>query len=42
MLEKGQVVEKGKHNELMEKQGVYYQIYESQLMDQEENHTEEQ
>jgi ABC-type multidrug transport system fused ATPase/permease subunit len=42
MLEKGEVVEQGKHNELMEKQGVYYQIYESQLMDQEENSTEEQ
>ena len=42
MLEKGEVVEKGKHNELMEKHGVYYQIYQSQLMDQEENSTEEQ
>jgi ATP-binding cassette subfamily B protein len=42
MLEKGEVVEKGKHKELMEKQGVYYQIYQSQLMDQEEKHTEGQ
>jgi ATP-binding cassette subfamily B protein len=42
MLEKGEVVEKGKHTDLMEKQGVYYQIYQSQLMDQEENPTEEQ
>ncbi|UCD08306.1 MAG: ABC transporter ATP-binding protein, partial [Dehalococcoidales bacterium] len=35
MLDKGGVVEKGKHNELMEKHGMYYQIYQSQLMDQE-------
>ena len=41
MLEKGEVVEKGKHSELMAKEGLYYQIYQSQLMSQEENHTEE-
>jgi ABC-type multidrug transport system fused ATPase/permease subunit len=42
MLEKGEVVEKGNHKELMEKQGLYHQIYQSQLMSQEENPTEEQ
>ena len=42
MLEKGQVIEQGKHKELMEKHGMYYQIYQSQLMSQEENHTEGQ
>jgi ABC-type multidrug transport system fused ATPase/permease subunit len=42
MLDKGEVVEKGKHAELMAKQGTYYQIYQSQLMSQEENSTEEQ
>ena len=41
MLEKGEVVEKGKHTELMKKQGIYYQIYQSQLMSQEENSAEE-
>ncbi|MBN2076173.1 MAG: ABC transporter ATP-binding protein [Dehalococcoidales bacterium] len=41
MLEKGEVVEKGKHNELMAREGLYYQIYRSQLMSQEENHTED-
>lgn len=32
MLDKGQIVEMGKHNELMAKQGIYYQTYQSQLM----------
>jgi ABC-type multidrug transport system fused ATPase/permease subunit len=41
MLEKGEVIEKGKHSELMAKEGLYYQTYRSQLMSQEENPTEE-
>ncbi len=40
MLEKGEVIEKGNHTELMAKEGLYYQIYKSQLMFQEENPTE--
>jgi ABC-type multidrug transport system fused ATPase/permease subunit len=31
MLDKGQLVEMGKHEELMKKQGIYYQTYQSQL-----------
>jgi ABC-type multidrug transport system fused ATPase/permease subunit len=31
MLDKGQLVEAGKHNELMAKEGLYYQVYQSQL-----------
>jgi ABC-type multidrug transport system fused ATPase/permease subunit len=44
MLEKGEIAEMGKHNELMAKEGLYYQIYQSQLMSQEpeKNSTEEQ
>ena len=32
MLDKGQIAEMGKHGELMAKEGLYYQIYQSQLM----------
>jgi len=32
MLDKGQIVEMGKHNDLMAKEGIYYQTYQSQLM----------
>jgi ABC-type multidrug transport system fused ATPase/permease subunit len=32
MLQDGELVEKGTHNELMAKGGVYKEIYESQLM----------
>jgi len=42
MLEKGEVIEKGNHTELMAKNGLYHQIYQSQLMSQEENPSEEQ
>lgn len=31
MLDRGQLVEMGKHDELMAKQGIYYQTYQSQL-----------
>jgi ATP-binding cassette subfamily B protein len=41
MLEKGQVIEQGKHTELMAKKGMYYNVYESQLMSQDENITED-
>ena len=32
MLDKGEIAEIGKHDELMAKEGLYYQIYQSQLM----------
>jgi len=32
MLEDGQLVESGKHNELMARNGLYQQIYQSQLL----------
>lgn len=31
MLDKGQLVEMGKHSELMAREGLYYQIYQTQL-----------
>ncbi|MBI4295704.1 MAG: ABC transporter ATP-binding protein [Chloroflexi bacterium] len=31
MLQEGRIAEQGKHEELMERKGLYYQIYESQL-----------
>ena len=36
VLNDGQIVERGKHNELMEKQGFYYNLYMSQFKKQEE------
>ncbi|MBN2238184.1 MAG: ABC transporter ATP-binding protein [Dehalococcoidales bacterium] len=41
MLEKGVVEEMGKHDELMAREGLYYQIYQSQLMSQEEENSTE-
>ena len=42
MLDKGEIAEMGKHPELMAKEGLYYHIYQSQLMSQENgNSTEE-
>lgn len=35
MLEKGEVVEQGTHDELMAKQGLYYKVFQSQLLDDE-------
>jgi ABC-type multidrug transport system fused ATPase/permease subunit len=36
VLNDGQIVERGKHDELMEKQGFYYNLYMSQFKKQEE------
>ena len=36
VLEKGKIVERGKHDELMKKQGFYYDLYMSQFKKQEE------
>ncbi len=32
MLKDGQIIEQGKHSELMARKGLYYQIYQSQLL----------
>ena len=31
VMDKGQVVEKGSHRELLEKRGAYYRLYQSQF-----------
>jgi len=31
VLDKGQIVEEGTHNQLMEKKGLYYRLYQTQL-----------
>jgi len=36
VLKDGQIVERGKHDELLDKQGVYYDLYMSQFKKQEE------
>jgi len=36
VLDHGQIIERGKHNELMKKQGFYYNLYTSQFKKQEE------
>jgi ATP-binding cassette subfamily B protein len=36
VLEDGQIIERGRHNELMDKQGFYYNLYMSQFKKQEE------
>jgi ATP-binding cassette subfamily B protein len=36
VLDQGQIVERGTHKELLEKNGLYHQIYDLQLRDQEE------
>ncbi|MFN0093920.1 MAG: ABC transporter ATP-binding protein [Dehalococcoidia bacterium] len=36
VLERGQIVQRGKHSELLEQPGLYRQIYELELKDQEE------
>lgn len=37
LLEKGEVMEKGSHQELLEKEGFYKKLYEKQFFNQEEN-----
>jgi len=36
VLDKGKVVERGRHEQLLEENGLYRQIYDLQLRDQEE------
>ena len=36
VLDHGQIIERGQHNELMAKQGFYYNLYMSQFKKQEE------
>jgi ATP-binding cassette, subfamily B, multidrug efflux pump len=37
VLDQGQIVEEGKHQELMDKQGVYFDLYKMQLLEEEVN-----
>ncbi|CAM3670770.1 ABC transporter ATP-binding protein [Erysipelothrix urinaevulpis] len=37
LIDKGEIKEDGSHDELMKKQGMYYQLYQSQLKDDELN-----
>jgi ABC-type multidrug transport system fused ATPase/permease subunit len=36
VLKDGQIIERGKHDELLEKKGFYYDLYMSQFKRQEE------
>jgi ATP-binding cassette subfamily B multidrug efflux pump len=36
VLDNGQIIERGKHNELLAKKGFYYDLYMSQFKKQEE------
>jgi len=36
VLKAGEIIERGKHNELLEKKGFYYDLYMSQFKKQEE------
>jgi len=36
VLEEGRLIEKGKHNDLIEQKGVYYETYQKQLLEDEE------
>ena len=36
VIQDGQVVERGRHNELLRRDGIYRQIYDLELRDQEE------
>ena len=34
VLDKGEIIESGNHNELLEKKGLYYDLYEKQLIEE--------
>jgi ATP-binding cassette subfamily B multidrug efflux pump len=37
VLENGEIIEQGHHNYLMDKKGAYFELYEKQLLEEEEN-----
>jgi ATP-binding cassette subfamily B multidrug efflux pump len=37
VLDKGEIVEQGHHQYLMDKRGIYFELYEKQLLEEEEN-----
>jgi ATP-binding cassette subfamily B protein len=37
VVENGSIIEQGHHHNLMEKRGVYFELYEKQLLEEEEN-----
>jgi ATP-binding cassette, subfamily B, multidrug efflux pump len=40
VLKDGQIIERGRHDELMARQGFYYDLYLSQFKKQEDAHAE--
>jgi len=36
VLDKGEIIEQGTHHYLMEKRGAYFELYEKQLLEEEE------
>ena len=37
VMDNGEIVEQGHHDDLMDKRGVYFELYEKQLLEEEEN-----
>ena len=37
VIEDGEIIERGTHNELMDAKGSYYETYQMQLLEEEEN-----
>ena len=37
VMDNGQIIEQGTHNYLMEQKGTYFELYEKQLLEEEEN-----
>ena len=36
-MDNGEIIEQGTHNYLMEQKGVYFELYEKQLLEEEES-----
>jgi ATP-binding cassette subfamily B protein len=37
VMDKGEIIEQGHHQDLMDKRGTYFELYEKQLLEEEEN-----